>query len=69
VEPPFSAHKQGEDQLPEHPTSRQIALLGRQIAEAEQRFEALEQELDLPTQAIELKNGPPHTFAASWSAT
>src|SRR6266849_4814244 len=51
-----SFHQQGDDEFSEYPTSRQAALLGRQIAEADQRFEALEQQFDLPTQSVKLED-------------
>src|SRR6266542_6360924 len=52
-----SLHQQSEDQFAEYPSSRHVALLGRQSAEAEQRFEALEQQFDLPAQPVQLENG------------
>src|SRR5260370_20394233 len=48
--------QQGEDEFGEYPTSRQVGLLGRQLAEPEQRFESLEQQFDLPAQSIEFEN-------------
>src|SRR5712692_3438659 len=48
--------QQGEDQFGEYPTSRQVGVLGRQLAKPEQRFESLEQKFDLPAQSIEFEN-------------
>src|SRR6266852_1159468 len=54
--------QQGQDEFGEYPTSRQVALLGWQVAEPKQRFESLEQKLDLPAQTIKFENSLRCTF-------
>lgn len=51
-----SLRQQGEYHFGEYPASCQIRLLGGQLTEPKQRFEALEQQLDLPAQSIKLQD-------------
>src|SRR5262249_50263840 len=52
-----SLRQQSENQLSVYPTSRQVALFGRQVTELEQRLKAFEQKFDLPTQPVEFEYG------------